>query len=256
MVEIERAAERGDLLMAIALAKDLATKRGHPIQLPTALRLLPLVAAQRQDEYSDWALRWLGRWIGEMPGTTIDQTADVASWLAELPADPDRRLAVNASPPGCATHRFEAPAFTARRRRLGGWYSLDLVVVRERLPGAKGHAASPGPVGDRSDRLAAASDERGSNAMSGGTNHSRDEAHVRRPWFNVRSPVAKSSPFIEGEARCAQFAPNSASETSYRGARILVQRSEGFPNRGFARPQGAHGRTVRGQHWALESQTL
>ena len=88
VVEIERAVERGELAMAIAIAKDLTTELGHPIQLATALRLLPLVATQRPDEYSDWALRWLGRWIGEMPGTTIDQTADVASWLAELPADP------------------------------------------------------------------------------------------------------------------------------------------------------------------------
>jgi hypothetical protein len=80
--------------MAIALAKDLAHELGQPIQLPTALRLLPLVAAQRPDEYSDWALRWLARWIGEMRGTTIDQTADVASWLAELPAEPRARQSI------------------------------------------------------------------------------------------------------------------------------------------------------------------
>lgn len=74
--------------MAIALAKDVSREHGRPIHIDLALRLLALVAVQRLEEYDRWACRWLARWLSETAGATIDQTAEVAGALAELPEEP------------------------------------------------------------------------------------------------------------------------------------------------------------------------
>jgi hypothetical protein len=80
--------------MAAAAAKDVAREYGRPISLQLALRLLALVAARRPDEYEPWACRWLARWLTETPGATIDQAADIAGALAELPAEPQALAAI------------------------------------------------------------------------------------------------------------------------------------------------------------------
>jgi hypothetical protein len=87
-VELEAALERGDLGLARALAKDVTEERGRPIDLNIALGFLPLVAVQDTEAYDDWAMRWLGRWIRETPGATIEQAAELAGTLADLPAEP------------------------------------------------------------------------------------------------------------------------------------------------------------------------
>jgi len=87
--ELERAAERGELDIAIGIAKDLAREHGRPIPLDLALVLLPVVATRRPEAYDTWALRWLGRWIAEAPGATIDAAVDVAASLAMLPVEPE-----------------------------------------------------------------------------------------------------------------------------------------------------------------------
>jgi hypothetical protein len=85
--DLERAIERGDLEMAVALAKDLAREVGQPVRLDLALRLLPLVAAERE-AFDAWSCRWLARWLAETHGPTIDRAADVAGALAGLPEEP------------------------------------------------------------------------------------------------------------------------------------------------------------------------
>ena len=74
--------------MAVAIAKDLARESGRPIPLPLAASLLPLVAAQRTEEYDAWALRWLVRWASEASAPTIELAAEVAATLADLPDEP------------------------------------------------------------------------------------------------------------------------------------------------------------------------
>ena len=86
--ELERAVERGDLGMSVAIARDMAREGGRPIPLNLALRLLPLVATQQTDAYDGWACRWLTRWLSETPGATIERAADLAGALADLPAEP------------------------------------------------------------------------------------------------------------------------------------------------------------------------
>jgi hypothetical protein len=86
--ELEAALERGELSLARVLAKDVSEERGRPIDLDVALRFLPLVAIQNAEAYDDWAMRWLGRWIRETPGATIEQAAELAGTLADLPTEP------------------------------------------------------------------------------------------------------------------------------------------------------------------------
>ncbi|HEX5851696.1 MAG TPA: hypothetical protein VFY36_01265 [Solirubrobacteraceae bacterium] len=81
--------------MAIALAKDVSREHGRPIHIELALRLLALVAVQRHEEYDRWACRWLARWLGESAGATIDQTAEIAGALAELPEEPRSMEAIH-----------------------------------------------------------------------------------------------------------------------------------------------------------------
>jgi hypothetical protein len=86
--ELGDAIERGELDFALALAKDVARERNRPLDLDIALALLPLVADQQSAVYDAWALRWLRRWIGESSEPTIEQAAELAGCLAELPAEP------------------------------------------------------------------------------------------------------------------------------------------------------------------------
>jgi hypothetical protein len=87
--ELEGALERGDLGYAITLAGEVAEDQRRPIDLRTALRFLPLVAADQPEAYDAWALRWLSRWVTETPGATIDGAVDVAAGLAALPVEPE-----------------------------------------------------------------------------------------------------------------------------------------------------------------------
>lgn len=87
-VELAGALDRGDLRFATTLAAEVAEDQQGPIDLDTALRFLPLVAAQQPDQYNAWALRWLSRWIEEAPGATIDAAAEVACSLADGLAEP------------------------------------------------------------------------------------------------------------------------------------------------------------------------
>jgi hypothetical protein len=86
--ELEGALERGELSFAIALASEVSADRCRPLDLELALRFLPLVSAEQPKHYDAWALRWLARWIAETDGATIDQAAEIAGALAELPMEP------------------------------------------------------------------------------------------------------------------------------------------------------------------------
>lgn len=87
--ELTAALGRGDLRYARRLAREVSLERGGaPIELATAARFLPLIAAQEPQSYDRWALHWLGRWISETQTATIEQAAEVAGSLADLPAEP------------------------------------------------------------------------------------------------------------------------------------------------------------------------
>lgn len=86
--ELEKALQRGDLRYAVALAEELRIERGRPIDLATAARFLPLIAAASPAEYDAYALRWLARWAAETGTATIEQAAEVAASLADLPREP------------------------------------------------------------------------------------------------------------------------------------------------------------------------
>jgi hypothetical protein len=84
-IELDRALKRGHLDHAILLAREVAEESRHPIPLDTALGFLPLVAAERSNQFDGWALRWLARWITETPGATIDRAAEIACSRADVP---------------------------------------------------------------------------------------------------------------------------------------------------------------------------
>jgi hypothetical protein len=86
--ELGDAIERGELDFALALAREVARERNRPLDLDVALSLLPLVAVQQSAAYDAWALRWLRRWISESGEPTIEQAAELAGCLADLPAEP------------------------------------------------------------------------------------------------------------------------------------------------------------------------
>jgi hypothetical protein len=87
--ELEAALARGDLELAIGLAREVTEDRHKPIELGVALSFLPLVAAYRPDAYDSWASRWMVRWLTEASGATIDHAVDIAAALAALPAEPE-----------------------------------------------------------------------------------------------------------------------------------------------------------------------
>jgi hypothetical protein len=86
-IELDGALQRGDLRYAMTLAEELRIEHGEPIKLETALRFLPLIARESPREFDAWALRWLARWANETPAT-IEQAAEIAAQLADLPAEP------------------------------------------------------------------------------------------------------------------------------------------------------------------------
>jgi hypothetical protein len=85
--ELEGGLERGDLRFAVSLAEELRVERGTAIDLETAARFLPLIAKESPREFDAWSLRWLSRWLAETPAT-IEQAAEVAAALADLPSEP------------------------------------------------------------------------------------------------------------------------------------------------------------------------
>jgi hypothetical protein len=91
--ELEAHLARGELELAIALARMAASERARPLELDLTLRFLPLIAEQRPDAYDEWTLRWLERWCGELRGrASIDEAVELAGALAEIPVEPDRAL--------------------------------------------------------------------------------------------------------------------------------------------------------------------
>ena len=87
-MELEAALGRGELRYAMALAEELRIEQGRPISLDLAARFLPLIARESPSEYEAWALRWLARWATETAGT-VEQAAEVAATLADLPTEPE-----------------------------------------------------------------------------------------------------------------------------------------------------------------------
>jgi len=86
--ELDAALERGNLRFAVKLAEEVRIEQGKSIDLSIAARFLPLIARESPREFDSWALRWLARWIAERPAATIEQAAEVAGALADLPAEP------------------------------------------------------------------------------------------------------------------------------------------------------------------------
>lgn len=74
--------------MATAMAKDYAREHGRPIPLPVALKFLPLVATQKLEAYDQWSCHWLRRCLGEAHEVGIEQAAELAAALADLPSEP------------------------------------------------------------------------------------------------------------------------------------------------------------------------
>jgi hypothetical protein len=104
--ELEAHLAAGELDFAITLARVVADERDRPLELSLMLRFLPLVAAQRPQDYDVWALRWLERWCRELRGeASIDEAVDLAAGLAEIPVDPERALARMRGPGGGAGAR-------------------------------------------------------------------------------------------------------------------------------------------------------
>jgi hypothetical protein len=93
-VELDAALERGDLRYAMTLAEELRLERGSPIDLARAARFLPLIARESPREFDLWALRWLSRWIEETPQATVEQAAQVAASLADVPLEPSALEAI------------------------------------------------------------------------------------------------------------------------------------------------------------------
>jgi hypothetical protein len=111
--DLERAIERSDLDMAVAIARDVGREQGQPIPLDLALGFLPLVVVQQLDSYDGWACRWLVRWLLENPGATIDQAAEIAGALAELPAEPSALETLRGSVRGRRAPNLREPGRSA-----------------------------------------------------------------------------------------------------------------------------------------------
>jgi hypothetical protein len=102
--ELEAHLERGELEFALALARALAVERERPLDLAVTIRFLPLIAAERAEEFDVWALRWMERWCAELRRrASVDDAVEVAQGLAEMPIDPERALQVIEAI--CARHR-------------------------------------------------------------------------------------------------------------------------------------------------------
>jgi hypothetical protein len=87
--ELNGALERGDLPYARKLAAEVVEdQRGRPLDLQTALRFLPIVAAKDPAVFDAWALRYLARWLAETDCASIDVAANVAVALSDLRTEP------------------------------------------------------------------------------------------------------------------------------------------------------------------------
>jgi hypothetical protein len=86
-LELDAALDRGDLSLAKVLAAEAAEDHGRPIDLATAARFLPLVAAAGE-EFDRWAKRWLVRWLSEAEKPSIEQAAELAATLADGKDEP------------------------------------------------------------------------------------------------------------------------------------------------------------------------
>jgi hypothetical protein len=86
--ELDGALERGDLPDAIKLAAGVAEDRGMPLDLATALRFLPISPRSRPTTTTPGQCGWPERWLGEAQSPTVEQAADIAGMLAELPLEP------------------------------------------------------------------------------------------------------------------------------------------------------------------------
>jgi hypothetical protein len=87
-IELDGALEQGNLRYAIALAAEVGEDSSRPLDLDTALRFLPLVAAKQPEHFDAWALRWLVRWIEQTAEATIGRAAEVACALADSATAP------------------------------------------------------------------------------------------------------------------------------------------------------------------------
>lgn len=93
MRELEAHLDRGELEFALALARAIAVERERPLELDVTVRFLPLIASERPDAFDVWTLRWLERWCGELGRrASIDDAAELAQGLAEIPVDPERAM--------------------------------------------------------------------------------------------------------------------------------------------------------------------
>jgi hypothetical protein len=59
-----------------------------------ALKFLPLVVSQKLEAYDQWSCHWLRRWLGEAQGVGIEQAAEMAAALADLPSEPKALRAI------------------------------------------------------------------------------------------------------------------------------------------------------------------
>jgi hypothetical protein len=80
-----RALDANSLVSAVAAAHDL-----HYVSLPDALRLLVLMARDRDKLLSRSVVRWLGRFCLEAQPATLDEVLDAAEHLAGLPSPRNR----------------------------------------------------------------------------------------------------------------------------------------------------------------------
>jgi len=87
-VELDGALQRGNLRHALTLAAEVGEDAREPLDLETALRFIPLVVAEKPEQFDAWALRWLKRWIEETSGATMEQAAEIACSLADAFTEP------------------------------------------------------------------------------------------------------------------------------------------------------------------------
>ena len=90
-------AREGGPALRRGAGRGTARRAGHPIELATAARFLPLIAAASPGEYDAYALRWLARWVAETGAATIEQAAEIAASLADLPVEPRMLEAITAT---------------------------------------------------------------------------------------------------------------------------------------------------------------
>jgi hypothetical protein len=66
---------------------EILSLRRFPI-LARPNRTPPVLSEHERTDYDPWAARWLVRWLSEAEWPSIDQAAELAATLADLPAEP------------------------------------------------------------------------------------------------------------------------------------------------------------------------